>query len=484
MSTTNMQLSTDTILNGNLFAYRIQKVLGQGSFGITYLANIEMKGTLESLGSNIQVAVKEFFIKGVNGRNGDMVTNSAQNAHMLGYKEKFHNEARNLARLSHPNIVKILDAFDANETAYYVMEYIDGMSLDTAISIHGNLSENQSLSIITQICSAVSFMHENKMLHLDIKPSNIMLRRNGDAVLIDFGLSKQYNENGMPEVSTNVGNGTPGYAPIEQANYHEGKDFPITMDVYALGGTLFKMLTGTRPPEASVIFNDGFPSEELKQHAVSDTIISVIKQAMDPRKKQRIQEVSIFTDMIKEKNSDIYEDKYYTKFIGEAEYGTLEKIKVPVMDSLPMPHSVYIKLMPNDNKGLGYEIWLSLEGSNVSIYNNGRCFVSERINSENILPDIKKYIFDNGLLSKKHWENEESTAPIDDDLGYEVVIRLYFNKDMTERGTFVQQDDYQFTRVVKHAHPDWHTLLLNAVYGLLQIPSLRRILDEKQQPFL
>lgn len=91
-------------------------------------------------------------------------------------------------------------------------------------------------------------MHSNKMLHLDLKPKNIMLDKDGKSYLIDFGLSKQYTETGEPESSTKVGAGTPGHAPIEQANYREGKGFPVTMDIYALGATMFKMLTGQRPP--------------------------------------------------------------------------------------------------------------------------------------------------------------------------------------------------------------------------------------------
>ena len=123
-----------------------------------------------------------------------------------------------------------------------------------------------------------------------------MITKGGNAVLIDFGLSKQYDENGIPESSTSVGGGTPGYAPIEQATFHSSPDLPVTMDVYALGATLFKMLTGIRPPEASAILNDGFPDMELKRHKVSSNTIQCIQKAMAPLRKNRYQNISSFID--------------------------------------------------------------------------------------------------------------------------------------------------------------------------------------------
>ena len=130
-------------------------------------------------------------------------------------------------------------------------------------------------------------MHSKGMLHLDVKPANAMVKDDGTVVLIDFGLSKQYAANGEPESSTKVGAGTPGYAPLEQASYREGKGFPTMMDVYALGGTLYKMLTGQRPPEASEILNDGFPIGEMKQHGVPPQVAACVRKAMAPLKKDR-----------------------------------------------------------------------------------------------------------------------------------------------------------------------------------------------------
>lgn len=310
---TNTSLAIGTILHGEAYDYKIMDVLGQGTFGITYKAKVEMKGALGRLDSNMYVAVKEFFMKEVNGRENSSVTSgSTSNGGLFYYyRDKFEREARNLSTLSHPNIVKVLEAFHANGTTYYSMEYIDGISLDKKIaqSPQGRMPLTEAIETLKQISAAIAFMHSRNMLHLDVKPGNVMMRKDGTAVLIDFGLSKQYTSDGEPESSTKVGAGTPGYAPIEQASYHEGKGFPTMMDVYALGGTLFKMLTGQRPPEASEILNEGFPTDSLRQLFIPDNIVNSISKAMAPLKKDRWQTVDEFVKHLDEHGEhSIYED--------------------------------------------------------------------------------------------------------------------------------------------------------------------------------
>lgn len=310
---TTTSLAIGTILHGEAYDYKIMDVLGQGTFGITYKAKVEMKGALGRLDSNMYVAVKEFFMKEVNGRENSSVTSgSTSNGGLFCYyRDKFEREARNLSTLSHPNIVKVLEAFHANGTTYYSMEYIDGISLDKKIaqSPQGRIPLTEAIETLKQIGAAIAFMHSRNMLHLDVKPGNVMMRKDGTAVLIDFGLSKQYTSDGEPESSTKVGAGTPGYAPIEQASYHEGKGFPTMMDVYALGGTLFKMLTGQRPPEASEILNEGFPTDSLRQLFIPDNIVNSISRAMAPLKKDRWQTVDEFVKHLDEHGEHtIYED--------------------------------------------------------------------------------------------------------------------------------------------------------------------------------
>lgn len=214
------------LLHGKSYVYKIERVLGQGTFGITYLAKtrVKLSGALGEIEVDLRVAVKEFFMKDINDRSGSDVITGSNSDIYYNYRKDFIREANNLSRLKHPAIVKVLEAFEGNNTAYFAMEYIEGECLDNYIQSENGLSEGEALHGIEQIANALLFMHNNKMLHLDIKPLNIMRRSDGDWVLIDFGLSKQFNSDGEPESSTRIGVGTMGYAPLEQANYKKVTD--------------------------------------------------------------------------------------------------------------------------------------------------------------------------------------------------------------------------------------------------------------------
>lgn len=200
-------LSIGTVLRGDLHEYQIVRVLGQGSFGITYLAKIMPNKDIPEEKSATYVAIKEFFMKEINGRDESTVTCGNKGGIYDNYKRKFAREAGHLNKLNHPHIIKVEELFEANNTIYYTMEYCEGGSLDDLILRKGIITEIECLKFVRQISCALTFMHNHKMLHLDLKPANVMLRANGDAVLIDFGLSKQYDENGIPESSTTIGGG-------------------------------------------------------------------------------------------------------------------------------------------------------------------------------------------------------------------------------------------------------------------------------------
>lgn len=275
--------------------YEIIKVLGSGNFGITYLAStkIVVKGQMGQMDVTINVAIKEFYMKDLNNRTSDGTTvEGTQNTMVKNYRHKFRKEAENLAKFHHPNIVKVIEVFDENNTTYYVMEYIEGSSLDDYIKVKGRLPEKEALECTQKIGKALSFMHKSRMIHLDLKPKNIMRDKKGHLYLIDFGLSKQYDENGEPESSTSIGLGTPGYAPLEQASYKQDGALPVTLDIYALGASLFKMLTGKTPPESSAILNDGFPLSSLQKTGISDNTMSIVEKAMASVKKDRYQSVN------------------------------------------------------------------------------------------------------------------------------------------------------------------------------------------------
>ncbi len=285
-------LQAGSYLKGTEHTYRIAKVLGQGTFGITYLAYVSIKGRLGAV--EMPVAVKEFFMQDFNERAENNVVTGSGGGTFEKYRKKFLHEARNLSRLSHPGIVKVIEAFEENNTCYFSMEYCDGGSLESLVRGHG-ISEREARKYFKQIGCALSFMHKHGMLHLDLKPNNIMLRGSGEAVLIDFGLSKQFSDDGNPETSTSIGFGTPGYAPIEQANYRVANDgkIPVTIDIYALGATLYKMLTGSKPPLASEVLRE-FPSQALFDHGVSNGVVCCIRRAMQSIPENRYQSVDDF----------------------------------------------------------------------------------------------------------------------------------------------------------------------------------------------
>ena len=449
-------LPKGTILHGKSFVYQIDNVLGQGSFGITYLASIKINGALGSIDANVKVTVKEFFMANFNGRQGCTVTSGSQDGMYGYYKHKFTQEAINLSKLHHPNIVNVLEAFEENNTVYYAMEYIDGGSLDKKIEQNQKLSEKQCMELTKQIGSAVSFMHDNMMLHLDLKPSNIMLKQNGDAVLIDFGLSKQYTENGEPETLTKVGGGTPGYAPLEQISYRDGKGFPVTMDVYALGGTMYKMLTGVRPPEASDILEDGFPLHELTNRNVSEHTAVVIAKAMMPKRSERYQSVM---DMINDLSSE--SPSSHSSHQARKEESTIREKET----LLPMPESISIKLNRR-GCGLSYEIYMNSKICNtVYAYYNEKEKVDEDFYG-GIYDDVQKHLEKNGFLNPQHWECESSTTPIAVGFGFDVSVDFYY------------ADGKTFSRHVPNAHPDWHSRLLDAVEKLVKETSLKKQVDQ------
>ena len=282
-------LQAGTILHGT---YKIEKVLGQGSFGITYLAEHTNLGK--------KVAIKEFFMKELNSRGEDgSITGMSDSSLSQNYCQKFKKEAINLSRLDHPNIVRVTDSFSENGTFYYVMDFIEGQNLNDYIKSH-YIDEAEAVSIIKSVADALIYMHEEKhMLHLDLKPGNVMRRNDGHIFLIDFGLSKHYSTDGQPETSTTIGLGTAGYAPIEQGNQAKNGEFRPTIDVYALGAMFYKLLTRETPPPASdLVSDDELLENKLREKGVSDNLIKVVTEAMCPNVRRRTQSVREFRDAL------------------------------------------------------------------------------------------------------------------------------------------------------------------------------------------
>ena len=283
-----MTLQQDyTLQDGN---YRILKVLGQGGFGITYLA-IQVR-------LDRKVAIKEFFMKDFCERNEttrQVTLGTAGSREMVNScRKKFLKEAKHIAKLYHPNIIRIIDVFDENSTSYYVMEYIEGGSLSNKLGTTG-LSMSDATRYILQVAEALKYIHKQNIAHLDIKPSNIMLNGNDEIVLIDFGVSKQYDFSTGGQTSVSPVGCSSGYAPLEQYDPNGVKDFSPQTDIYSLGATYFKLLTGITPPNAFGITKD-FLQENLKAKGVPTAVISIICKSMEKLKENRFSDVCSFIE--------------------------------------------------------------------------------------------------------------------------------------------------------------------------------------------
>ena len=281
-----MQLSSGTLLERG--KYRIIETLGRGGFGITYLAEHTM--------TRRKVCIKEFFPKDYYKRDGDSGAISLSSdgfaESMNRFKTKFIKEAQTIATFNHPNIIPIHDAFEDNGTAYYVMDYIEGESLNDIIKHRGALDEATAVGYIRQVAKALGYIHEQKIMHLDVKPGNVMLRKeDGRAVLIDFGLSKHYDAHSGEATSTTPVGVSHGYAPLEQYQQGGVSSFSPATDIYSLGATLYYLVTGIVPPQATAVVDDGLP--KLPSH-LSPTVRNAIERSMEIQRKRRPHSISEF----------------------------------------------------------------------------------------------------------------------------------------------------------------------------------------------
>ena len=282
MQNNNNMLAVGTTLQQG--RYTIQHVLGQGGFGITY------EGVQKGL--NRKVAIKEFFLRDYCERKDGWVTaTGAEDAAELVrvYRDKFIKEAQLIASLGRaPHIVQVHDIFEENQTAYYVMEFIEGGSLTDLIRQNGRITEQRAIDLTIQTAQALEVLHNHQTMHLDVKPSNILLRKDAqgrdDVVLIDFGVSKHYDREGHQTTSTPVGL-SKGFAPFEQ--YREGgvREFSPATDAYSLGATLYYLVTGQVPPETAELVE----SPLARPNGVSEALWQVISRAMSFRRTDRYQ---------------------------------------------------------------------------------------------------------------------------------------------------------------------------------------------------
>lgn len=291
--------------------YKLMQVVGQGGFGITYSGVwfTEVKGPLGTLKTEVPVCIKEYFFKDYCFR--DQESNAIKVHSETGkllfekFKEKLIKEAKILSDVSHPYVVKVLEVFEENNTAYIVMEYISGCSLKYMLEKNGRLPENKILKYTRQIGEALRFVHEKNILHLDIKPSNILINQNDDAKLIDFGVSKRYDIESQ-ETSTTILTLSKGFASIEQYDDEGMRNFSPCPDIYSLGATMYYLATGKIPTES--ILRAARPlikPSEINPEISSKTEIAILKamEIIPDNRFQSAQEMLDSLDIPKEEYS-------------------------------------------------------------------------------------------------------------------------------------------------------------------------------------
>jgi serine/threonine protein kinase len=272
-----MELPSNTTLQAG--KYKIIRKIGQGGFGIAYKAN--------HVPLNRTVCIKEFFYsdfceRAKNSLEMSIISSSKDKIKLVDtFKTKFIKEAKRLATFHHTNIVQVTDVFEENNTAYFVMEYLEGDSLEELIRRDGAVSERKAKEIILPIIDGLDVVHANGLLHLDIKPANIMLRKDQTPVLIDFGISK-YMDTGIGNQNTTttapIGY-SEGYSPIEQSSFGSNvANFTQATDIYSLCATMYKMVTGVTPPIPNQIIIHGLKSpKEIKTDISENFNVAILK---------------------------------------------------------------------------------------------------------------------------------------------------------------------------------------------------------------
>jgi len=273
----------DALPNGTLLAdgkYRIDKEMGRGGFGITYTA------TLVQL--DLKLAVKELFLSGycIRELDNSVALQSLSAQRFNEYKQTFVQEAKVLGMFNHPNIVKVRDIIRSNNTVYLVMEYVEGMPLQSVIKKKGKLDEGQALVYARQIGSALEEIHEKGFLHKDVRPANVIISKQGKAILVGLGVDRD-------KVQNSTGSQQPEFAPMEQ--FANNAELGPHTDIYGLGATTYYAITGKLPISAFDRYYNELPSPKDVVGNISQQTSKAIMKAMAMKADDRYNSVEAFT---------------------------------------------------------------------------------------------------------------------------------------------------------------------------------------------
>ena len=278
-----LTLPPNTVLDDS---YRIERVVGSGGFGITYVAEDVNLGT--------QVAIKEYYPFDFGDRDATMSVRPKSDRHTKTFqwgRSNFLQEARNLARFEHPSIVRVTRVFEANSTAYMVMRFEQGQSFEEWLRSLGRFPTQEELdAIVAPLLEALQMMHKENFLHRDIAPDNIIVRADGSPVLLDFGAARR----AVAEMSRSLtGIVKAGYSPHEQYSSDSRLQGPWS-DLYALGGTLYRAVTGTPPEEATLRVDDDRmpPAVQAAKGKYRKDFLNAIDACLKVRGSERPQSVT------------------------------------------------------------------------------------------------------------------------------------------------------------------------------------------------
>lgn len=304
--------------DGERYQYRVDEVLGQGGFGITYKVSSRVKMGNIWLKERQSFAMKEHFVKGHCYRGSDGVTmeySKASASDVEGSLKDFLREGKRLAEICKgcPNIVDVNEVFSANNTAYYIMEYIEGGDLRN----YKGIDEKKAVGIICEVAKAIEHIHKQHVLHLDIKPENIVIGKTLEGkeipVLIDFGISRHFTDRGNLTTTHKDILASKGFAPQEQ--FAGISKFSPEVDVYALAATLFYLIVGREPKSAF----ERMPNdvEKALPSSLSDVTKSALVNALKVQAYERTQSVTEFVAQLKAEKVEVIEQPTETKYIKD-----------------------------------------------------------------------------------------------------------------------------------------------------------------------
>ena len=268
-------LEVGTVLKGR---YLIGKTIGKGGFGITYLSY--------DIKSDKTVAVKEYFPRGMAVRALDNISievlASEQAAAFSEGKEKFSAEAAMLSEVKdNPEIIGIFDVFDENGTAYFVMEFVNGITLKEYALSNGMITANQGVYILKKLLPSLDILHNHNIIHRDITPENIMLCLNGEVKLIDFGSARYFSEDTQDNYSVIL---KPGFAPLEQ--YQRNGNQGAWTDIYSLALSVYYGMTLNIPYDPMTRLDDDASfCRELE--IIPENLREIIRKSANVRKEDR-----------------------------------------------------------------------------------------------------------------------------------------------------------------------------------------------------